>query len=132
MTGRVISRPAVERLTRSDDVRQVLRQGQRRSGRLMGVHGLPRTHEDGASTRLTVVASRRVGNAVERNRAKRLLREAARAQLWREGLDVVLVARRPCVSSGLGPVSAELRALSERLDLLEPRPVELDSKEIDG
>jgi len=84
----------------------------------MGVHGLARTPVDGPATRLTVVASRRVGNAVQRNRAKRLLREAARDQVWREGLDVVLVARDDCASSGLGPVSTELRTLGERLGLL--------------
>ncbi len=118
MTGRVITRPTTDRLTRSADVRRVLRQGTRRSGKLMGVHGLPRSPEDTAASRLTVVASRRVGNAVERNRAKRLLREAARAQVWREGLDVVLVARKECAASGLGPVSDELATLSERLGLL--------------
>jgi ribonuclease P protein component len=44
---------------------------------------------------VSVVASRKVGNAVKRNRAKRILRSA-----WREstgsaptGIDVVLVAR---------------------------------------
>ncbi len=119
-----MTRPTIERLTGSADVRRVLRQGQRRSGRLMGVHGLQRTPPDGSTTRLTVVASRRVGNAVERNRAKRLLREAARGQVWRVGLDIVLVARSGCASSGLGPVSDEMRTLGDRLALLEGRESE--------
>jgi ribonuclease P protein component len=68
---------------------------------------------------MTVVASRRVGNAVQRNRAKRLLREAARTQDWRDGIDVVLVARSACVSSGLAEVTDELRTLGARLGVLD-------------
>jgi ribonuclease P protein component len=113
-----MTRPSFDRLTSSRDVRRTLRQGQRRSGRLMGVHGLQRTPSDTATARLTVVASRRVGNAVERNRAKRLLREAARGQAWRAGLDVVLVARSACAASGLGAVSDEMHTLGDRLGLL--------------
>ena len=74
---------------------------------------------DASSARMTVVASRRVGNAVQRNRAKRLLREAARTQTWRDGLDVVLVARSACASSGLAEVTDELRTLGSRLGVLD-------------
>jgi ribonuclease P protein component len=45
------------------------------------------------AVRVAVVASRKVGSAVARNRAKRLLREAARHVAWRPGTEVVLVAR---------------------------------------
>ncbi len=73
----------------------------------------------GSVARMTVVASRRVGNAVQRNRAKRLLREAARALAWRDGIDAVLVARSACVSSGLAEVTDELRTLGARLGVLD-------------
>jgi ribonuclease P protein component len=71
-----------------------------------------------SGVRLTVVASRRVGGAVQRNRAKRLLREAARTLAWRPGLDVVLVARADCAGSDLTTVATELTRLATLLDLV--------------
>ncbi len=114
-----MTRRTPSRLSRSDDVRRALKEGQRRSGGLMAVHGRARVPQDSDGARLTVVASRRAGNAVQRNRAKRLLREAARSQHWRTGYDVVLVARRDCTASALAPVTAELTTLAGRLGMLE-------------
>jgi ribonuclease P protein component len=74
---------------------------------------------DTGGTRLTVVASRRVGGAVRRNRAKRLLREAARVRRWADGVDVVLVARAACAGSDIRLVGAELERLSRVLGVLE-------------
>lgn len=121
-----------QRLTRSPDVRRVLRRGRSRSGGLLGLHALPRPNPVGLShvgstggapepgpARLTVVASRRVGGAVRRNRAKRLLREAARELRWRPELDVVLVARAACADATLGAVADELARLAAALDAVE-------------
>jgi len=47
------------------------------------------------AARLGIVASRKVGNAVERNRAKRLLRDLFRRHLeaFPQGTDVVIIVR---------------------------------------
>lgn len=81
----------------------------------MGVHRGP--GPSGQPARIAVVASRRVGGAVQRNRAKRLIREAVRRIVWRPEVDVVIVARRACAQSRLGPVEAELSSLVADLDL---------------
>lgn len=73
---------------------------------------------DRDDTAAAAVASRRVGQAVERNRAKRLMREAARGVPWRPGLQLVMVARPACAESGRGAVQSELEELAARLDLL--------------
>lgn len=78
---------------------------------------------DQDSSRFAVSAGRRIGNAVQRNRAKRLLREAARAILQeiKPGWDIVLVARRPLPKAKFYEVEAAVRALFSRANLLEIR-----------
>ncbi|WP_437625884.1 ribonuclease P protein component [Sorangium sp. So ce1151] len=63
--------------------------------------------------RLGLVASRKVGGAVERNRAKRLLREAFRRfpELFPERVDVVVILRTGAGSLGLEDVLEELRSV---------------------
>lgn len=100
---------AAERLQSTRDVAATLRAA-RVSGRQLVLHHRDRADE--GAPRLTVVASRRVGTAVQRNRAKRLLREAARAVPWPAGVDIVLVAR-PGVSD-LAAVGLDLAELRER------------------
>lgn len=54
-----------------------------------------------------------------RNRAKRLLREAARTVSFRAGIDVVLVARASCVSAAMPAVRAELTVLLDQLSSVQ-------------
>jgi ribonuclease P protein component len=104
---------AYDRLRSSRDIGAVLR-ARREPGRLVVLH-LAVSDED-RPARLAVVASRRVGGAVRRNRAKRLLREAARRVTWPRGADVVLVARAACADSELESVHRELTGLVARAD----------------
>ena len=57
------------------------------------MYAFPRA--DAESPRLGISVGRKLGGAVERNRVKRLLREAfwARAEALPDGLDFVIVAR---------------------------------------
>jgi ribonuclease P protein component len=63
-------------------------------------------------------ASRKVGNAVERNRARRRLKEAARrtlAQAGRPGHDYVLVARRGALAHPFARLLADLETAVSRV-----------------
>ena len=75
--------------------------------------------EPGESPRIGIVASRRVGNAVARNRAKRVLRVAVAPLLddAEPGCRIVIVARRSLVDDGVRTqeMSVELRSLWARV-----------------
>ena len=81
------------RLTRSADFDRVYRQGRSHGNRYLVLYVFPRSEE--GEPRLGVSVSRKVGGAVDRNRVKRLLREAfdGCADAMPEGQDVVVVAR---------------------------------------
>jgi len=108
---------AVERLREGRDIAAVLRGRRQRAGRLAVVH--VRAERTTGPPRVAVVASRRVGTAVARNRAKRLMREASWQVAWRPGVDVVLIARAGCATSRLPAVLDEVRHLAAALDALD-------------
>lgn len=91
----------------------VERGGRRVSGRYVTLVGKP---NDGATDRLGIVASRRVGDAVDRNRAKRRLREVfrRRAQQGRS-LDVVAIARAEIVRAPFAVVQSDFLAALMKL-----------------
>jgi len=68
-------------------------------------------------TRLGITASHRIGNAVARNRAKRLVREAFRevGTLFAAGLDLVVIVRKPLGDAGLSDVVREWQAASKEI-----------------
>ena len=72
--------------------------------------------------RIGISTSRSVGNAVQRNRAKRLLREAVRPLLPSVsiGWDVVLIARNPLPAAGFQDVQTVVKGLFQRAGLLVP------------
>ena len=71
-------------------------------------------------SRIGIIAGRSVGKAVERNRAKRLMRAVMHSQLLHmmPGWDIVLIARKPMVSATYQQTQAVLSVLLRRGQLL--------------
>jgi ribonuclease P protein component len=68
--------------------------------------------------RIGITVSKKVGNAVQRNRVKRLVREFVRQSKWLpKNRDVVIIAK-PSASSvkGLSDVIADLARLANQLE----------------
>ena len=107
-----------QRLRKTSQFQQAYDQNRRWHGRHMVL--FLRSGPD-ASFRLGVVASKRVGNAVDRARAKRRLREAFRR--GRSGFagtadDVVLVARRSILTATWSEVTGDLQKLAKQAGLV--------------
>jgi ribonuclease P protein component len=85
---------SARRVRKRAEFREIQGAGRRVSSRHFLVLVYVRGH--GHPTRLGLVVSRRVGNAVRRNRAKRLIREAFRhcPGWWQPGADLVVIARQ--------------------------------------
>jgi len=88
-------------------VRRVFREGRAVPGEHVVVHLAPGSGE------VAVVAGRKIGGAVVRNRARRVMRAALR-EVVPSGLgtrDAVIVARSAIRTATSGDVAAELRSL---------------------
>ncbi len=108
------------RLSRSADFERVFRHGRSQGGREFVLYTFPRGTDE--PPRMGMSVSRKVGGAVERNRVKRLLREAFAAEAWRlpAGTDAVVIARP--AAGGLAELEG-LRGIRQALrELLERTP----------
>lgn len=108
------------RLSRSAEFDRVYREGRSHAGRHLVLYSFPREAATDETPRLGLSVGRKVGGAVERNKVKRLLREA----FWQSeervpaGHDFVVVARSDAAEfaerEGLAGVKAELDELLEK------------------
>jgi ribonuclease P protein component len=102
------------RLSRSAEFDRVYKEGRSHAGRHLVVYSFPREEEEEGPARLGLSVGRKVGGAVERNRVKRLLRDAFwdLADDLPDAHDFVLVARAEASElDGNEAVQAELKEL---------------------
>jgi ribonuclease P protein component len=109
------------RLTRSEDFKRVRRSGKSYAHPLLVL--VAQTCDPG-QLHVGVAASRGIGTAVKRNRAKRLLREAMRTLVpsLATGWDILLIARPPLLSCNVFEVREALLTLVRRAELAAQAP----------
>ena len=94
------------------------RKGRCFSGKYIALYILKNKEKDKIKFGITVSKNR--GNAVKRNRVKRVIRESFRVfyPFVKEGHIIVVVARQPCVEAPVSVVTTEFEALLEKAALL--------------
>jgi ribonuclease P protein component len=89
----------------------VYENGVRMHSRYTTVFLLPNQRDVG---RLGIAATKKIGGAVQRNRAKRLIREVFRRNKIAPGFDVVVIPKREFLDASLSTLEADFRNLIER------------------
>lgn len=126
-------KPHLGRLTKRSDFLRIARAGRKWATPGLVLQALerpgpagPGEAEGGAEAlpRVGLTASRKVGNAVTRNRARRRLRALSReilARQGRPGTDYVLIARRETPSRPYRSLAADLESALERIETAATR-----------
>ena len=105
--------PRAERVRRRPEFERAYGSGVKVHGRFMTVFLVP---NGGQQSRLGIAATRKLGSAVERNKAKRRSRELFRRHKIAGGLDIVIVPRRDLLDAPFTSLEADYVAALARRD----------------
>ena len=100
-----------ERVRRRAEYQRIYDQGIKVHGATFTLFRFPNQTTSG---RLGIAATRKLGGAVARNRAKRLIREVFRRNKLAPGFDIVIVPRRELLGTSLVALEREFRNTLER------------------
>lgn len=112
------------RVRRRREFQRVFDLALRTRGRYLTVLMAPNTE---GTARLGIVATRKLGDSVRRNRAKRLIREVFRRTQplpGRHGVDVVVIPRRELFDAAYSSLESDFRVALERCAARLPDPVD--------
>ncbi len=125
MKGQSISR--AQRLRRQRDFNALRTQGVSRAHPLLVMRTMPNTLPQ---SRFGFIVSKRAAPlSVTRNRVRRRLREIVRGIRFRDGWDVLLIARQSTADAPFDALQAATASLAGRLRLLAPEERSADAGE---
>ena len=105
--------PKADRILKRDVFRRVYEQGRKTQFRYFTAFVLVNLTE---GTRIGITTTRKMGNSVERNRARRLVREAFRRNKWLvpQGVDIVINAKRSLTDAAYSDFESEFITFLQR------------------
>jgi ribonuclease P protein component len=105
--------PKTDRILKRDVFRRAYEKGRKIQFRYFTAFVLG---TQAGTARIGITATRKIGNSVERNRARRLVREAFRKNKWLvpNGVDIVINVRRSLVEAGYADFEGEFITFLQR------------------
>lgn len=105
--------PKTDRILKRDVFRRVYEQGKKLHFRYFTAFVLEKPAD---AARIGITATRKMGNSVERNRARRLVREAFRKNKWLvpDRVDIVINVKRSLVGAGYRELEGEFITFLKR------------------
>ncbi|HXG94875.1 MAG TPA: ribonuclease P protein component [Blastocatellia bacterium] len=106
--------PKTNRLLKRDQFRRAYDEGRKLQARYFTAFVLPNSS---GQARLGITATRKMGNSVERNRARRMVRAVFRKNKWLvpQGVDIVINVKQSMLEASYGELEADFKAFLERV-----------------
>jgi len=107
--------PKTNRILKRGLYRRVYDEGRKFQARYFTAFVLPNS---GPQPRIGITVTRKIGNSVQRNRARRLVREVFRKNKWLvpQGVDIVINVKNLLVEVGYREIEGDFLNFLERLD----------------
>ena len=105
--------PKTDRILKRGIFRRVYEEGRKIQARHFTAFVLSNS---GGQPRIGITATRKMGNSVERNRARRLVREVFRKNKWLvpQGVDIVINVKRSLAEASYGDLEGDFITFLER------------------
>ena len=102
-----------QKIKKSNEFRLIYLKGKKIFGKFIVIYFLPK---DQTENRLGIIVKKSIGNAVFRNKVKRILREIwwKKANQYISGCDVIIIARVNIKEASFNEIESEIRDLLQR------------------